>query len=127
MLSELDGALWPYLSQTILAAGDPVWSLARQPRLTVNVQKNWFIYIYIILYHIYYKYIYIYDVSRFVLTPQPSHQNGSSVRPWIEDLQHKMTKAQKEELQCKQDASIKMVNKYVDASGAMRVSCPYNK
>ena len=36
-----------------------------------------------------------------------------------------MTKAQKEDLKYKQDASIKMVNKYVDGSGAVRVSRPY--
>ena len=46
-------------------------------------------------------------------------------RLWIEDLQNKMTKAQKEDLKYKQDASIKMVNKYVDGSGAVRVSRPY--
>ncbi len=51
MLSELDGALWPCLSKTILAAGDPVWSLRHHFRLpphAVNVWKCvWYIYIYI--------------------------------------------------------------------------------
>ncbi len=46
-------------------------------------------------------------------------------RPWIDDLRGKMTKAQKEELRSKQDDSIKMVNKYVDGSGTLRVWWPY--
>ncbi len=46
-------------------------------------------------------------------------------RPWIDDLWGKMTQAQKDELRYKRDDSIKMVNKYVDGSGTLRVWWPY--